>query len=107
MESTARSRRKASVVGSSKESDCAGFLELLPATTYQPPSPRGRLVNHCYVGSQYVGILPTRDEIMTANSTRSRRSSSTSSTNTITSTASSADMDKRRFLDLVPENGDE
>ena len=72
------------------------YLELLPATTYQPPSPRGRLIAHPYAGS-----MPTQEEIMAT--TRGRRSSSIS---TVSSVASSAEGDKRRFLDLVPEHHD-
>ncbi|MCJ1483339.1 hypothetical protein MMC06_003506 [Schaereria dolodes] len=77
-------------------SQSSNYLELLPATTYTPPSPRGRFVAH-----PYGNAMPTQEEIIAA--TRGRRSSSIS---TVSSVTSSTDGDKRRYLELVPEHSD-
>ncbi|MCJ1236987.1 hypothetical protein MMC14_004971 [Varicellaria rhodocarpa] len=87
------------------------YLELLPATTYQPPSPRGRLIAHQYVRPSARlenNAMPTPEEIIAATRTRrSSSTSSTSSTDTNSSTASSIKSERRRgclFLDLLPEH---
>ena len=89
------------------EAEC---LEFLPATTYQPPSPRGRLIAHQYVRPSLRldhHAIPSPEEVMAA--TRSRRSGSTSSTssNETISSASSIKSGRRRgcFFDLdkLPE----
>ena len=109
---------------SSSSNTSPDYLEILPATTYIPPSPRGRLVSHqqhCYRASPRQGrnddgddrehcgrgadfresvVMPTPEEIIAA--TRSRRSSSTSSTSSnetcssAVSSASSTKSERRR-----------
>lgn len=93
------------------------LLELLPATTYVPPSPRGRLVKNNYVRPSLRldhHMMPSPEEIMAA-ATRGRRSSSTSSTSS-NETTSSSRSEKRLgrlfmptpggILDLLIENRD-
>ena len=95
-------------------------LELLPATTYVPPSPRGRLVQDQWVRPSLRldhHMMPSPEEVIaTAQATRSRRSSSTSSSASMDSTCSSR-SEKRQgrlfmpsaggtFLDLLSENRD-
>jgi hypothetical protein len=91
-------------------------LELLPATTYQPPSPRGRLVTQHYVRPSLRldhHAMPSPEEIIAAT-TRGSRSSSTSSTSS-TDTVSSTRSEKRHgryfmpqavggWMDLLPES---
>ncbi|MCJ1391853.1 hypothetical protein MMC18_004720 [Xylographa bjoerkii] len=83
--------------------DC---LELLPATTYQPPSPRGRLIAHHYVRPSlrldHIA-MPSPEEIIAAT-TRGRRSSSTSSTSS-TDTVSSTKSEKRQGRIFMPSAG--
>lgn len=79
-------------------------LELLPATTYEPPSPRGRLVTQQYIRPSLRldhHMMPSTDEIMAA--TRGHRSSSTSS-NGSTDTNCSNRSEKRqgRFFSGLP-----
>lgn len=93
-------------------------MELLPATTYVPPSPRGRLVQEQYVRPSLRLdhlMMPSPEEIIAAaKQTRARRSSSTSSSASIDSVCSSR-SEKRQgrffmpsaggsFLDLLAEN---
>ncbi len=76
-----------STTGSSPE-----VLEFLPATTYTPPSPRGRLVSYHYVRPSLRldhHMMPSPEEIMAAV-TRGHRSSSTSSTSSASSTTSTS-----------------
>jgi hypothetical protein len=95
-------------------------MELLPATTYVPPSPRGRLVQTQYVRPSIRldhHMMPSPEEIMAAAAlTRNRRSSSTSSTSS-TDSISSTRSEKRQgrlfmpslngnILDLLSENRD-
>lgn len=102
-------------LGTSPES-----LELLPATTYVPPSPRGRLVQDQWVRPSLRldhHMMPSPEEIIAAaQATRARRSSSTSSSASIDSMCSSR-SEKRQgrlfmptsggsFLDLLSENRD-
>ena len=84
-------------------------LQFLPATTYTPPSPRGRLVQQ----SAYVRpslrldhhMMPSPEEIMAAAAmTRGRRSSSTSSTSSTDSTSSTR-SEKRQGRLFMPSSG--
>ncbi|MCJ1434498.1 hypothetical protein MMC27_003867 [Xylographa pallens] len=84
------------------------YLELLPATTYQPPSPRGRLIAHHYVRPSlrldHIA-MPSPEEIIAAvATTRGRRSSSTSSTSS-TDTVSSTRSEKRQGRIFMPSAG--
>lgn len=81
-------------------------LEMLPATTYQPPSPRGRLIAHHYVRPSlrlYHHAMPSPEEIISAT-TRGRRSSSTSSTSSIDTVASTR-SEKRQGRLFMPSAG--
>ena len=81
------------------------ILEFLPATTYQPPSPRGRLVTQNYVRPSLRldhHMMPSPEEIMAAT-TRGRRSSSTSSTSSI-DTVSSTRSEKRQGRYFMPSS---
>lgn len=95
-------------------------MELLPATTYVPPSPRGRLIQDQWVRPSLRldhHMMPSPEEIIAAaQSTRARRSSSTSSSASIDSICSSR-SEKRQgrlflpssggsYLDLLSENRD-
>ena len=95
-------------------------MELLPATTYVPPSPRGRLIQDQWVRPSLRldhHMMPSPEEIIAAaQSTRARRSSSTSSSASIDSVCSSR-SEKRQgrlflpssggsYLDLLSENRD-
>ncbi|MCJ1410823.1 hypothetical protein MMC19_004909 [Ptychographa xylographoides] len=66
-------------------------LEFLPATTYEPPSPRGRLLAQQHYVRPSLRLdhhaMPSPEEIIAAT-TRGRRSSSTSSTDSVSSTRS-------------------
>ncbi|MCJ1479613.1 hypothetical protein MMC13_008299 [Lambiella insularis] len=87
----------------SNSPDC---LELLPATTYQPPSPRGRLIAHHYVRPSLRldhHAMPSPEEIIAAT-TQGRRSSSTSSTSSI-DTVSSTRSEKRQGRLFMPSAG--
>ncbi|KAI4146365.1 MAG: hypothetical protein LQ340_005958, partial [Diploschistes diacapsis] len=84
------------------------ILQLLPATTYVPPSPRGRLVQHSYVRPSLRldhHMMPSPEEIIAAaTATRGRRSSSTSSTSSIESNSSSR-SEKRQGRVFMPTSG--
>jgi len=84
------------------------FLELLPTTTYQPPSPRGRLLTQTYVRPSLRldhHMMPSPEEIMAAT-TRSRRSSSTSSTSSIDSVCSTRSEKRQgRVFNMTSGNG--
>ena len=83
-------------------------LQYLPATTYTPPSPRGRLLAQTYVRPSLRldhHMMPSPDEIMAATSTtRGRRSGSTSSTSS-TDTAGSTRSEKRQGRLFMPTSG--
>ena len=82
------------------------LLELLPATTYVPPSPRGRLVQHNYVRPSLRldhHMMPSPEEIMAA-ATRGRRSGSTSSTSSNETTCSTR-SEKRQGRLFMPTSG--
>ena len=83
-------------------------LELLPATTYVPPSPRGRLVQDQWVRPSLRldhHMMPSPEEIIAAaQATRARRSSSTSSSASIDSMCSSR-SEKRQGRLFMPSSG--
>ena len=83
-------------------------LEFLPATTYTPPSPRGRLLSQTYVRPSLRldhHMMPSPDEIMAATTvTRGKRSGSTSSTSS-TDTTSSTRSEKRQGRFFMPTSG--
>ena len=100
--------------GLSKSSSYSGHhairpevLEYLPATTYQPPSPRGRLLQQSYVRPSLRldhHKMPSPEEIMAATTTRGRRSGSTSSNSSI-DTVSSTRSEKRQGRLFMPTSG--
>ena len=83
-------------------------LELLPATTYTPPSPRGRLMSQAYVRPSLrldPHMMPSPEEILAAtHATRSRRSGSASSSSSM-ETVSSTRSDKRQGRLFMPTSG--
>jgi hypothetical protein len=83
-------------------------FELLPATTYSPPSPRGRLLSQTYVRPSLRldhHMMPSPEEIISAT-TRGRRSSSTSSTASTDSTASTRSEKRQgRLFNMASNQG--
>jgi hypothetical protein len=101
--SNPRPRMTLSKMQSYSGSNSPEYLELLPATTYQPPSPRGRLIAHHYVRPSLRldhHAMPSPEEIIAAT-TRPSRSSSTSSTSSADSNSSTR-SEKRQGRYFMP-----
>ena len=109
--SHSQKKKRAPLIKSSTYSHASSrpdTLQYLPATTYTPPSPRGRFVSQAYVRPSLRldhHMMPSPDEIMAAASaTRGRRSGSTSSTSS-TDTVNSTRSEKRQGRLFMPTSG--